>query len=125
MSIKKQEIKPRETFVFYRSFRTAISRCKSEKQRLRLYDMIFNYAFDLEEPTDLVDEDLIFWDFIEPLLKASTANYLNGSKPKRNFKKKATPATKKEDEPKEGDEKTMKNKKYLFYQGKWMEQGVM
>lgn len=79
--VSQEEIK-RDSFVFYRSYFQSVKRCKNVSQRVRIYEAIFDYALNFEKPKNLKDEDLIFWDFIEPLLNKSRKNYQNGCKPK-------------------------------------------
>ena len=70
----------RESFLFYRTYQEAGHRIP-EKQRLKFYEMIFEYGLTGEEPNDtgdaLIDMAL---SFIRPLIRANIRNYENGSK---------------------------------------------
>lgn len=76
----------RDSFVFYRSFREAIDETESEEARLRLYDIITDYALDGKEPADKNDRILfkLFKSQIdksyEKYLKRCEANRENGKK---------------------------------------------
>ena len=70
----------RESFLFYRTYQEAGHRIP-EKQRLKFYEMIFEYGLTGTEPEDtgdaLIDMAL---SFIRPLIRANIRNYANGCK---------------------------------------------
>ena len=72
------EKKPRESFVFYRSFYDAINKCPADS-RLVLYEAITRYALDGIEPRFEGILDLV-WTLVKPQLDANWKRYLNGFK---------------------------------------------
>ena len=72
------EKKPRESFVFYRSFYDAINKCPADS-RLILYEAITRYALDGIEPRFKGILDLV-WTLVKPQLDANWKRYLNGFK---------------------------------------------
>ena len=72
------EKKPRESFVFYRSFYDAINKCPADS-RLVLYEAITRYALDGIEPQFEGILDLV-WTLVKPQLDANWKRYLNGFK---------------------------------------------
>lgn len=79
----KEGTPTRESFVFYRSFREAISKCPGEVQII-LYRAVTDYALDQVTPDFAGVEDRQFveaiWTLIKPQLDANHQRFLNGCK---------------------------------------------
>ena len=71
---------PCKSFIFYRSFYDAISRCPADLQSA-LYRAVASYALDCIEP-DFSDNQMAaaIWTLIRPQLDANYKRYLNGCK---------------------------------------------
>lgn len=69
----------RQSFTFYLSFEKAISKLEDSDQ-LTIYRAIARYSLFGEEPTNLTGFAQLAWDLLEPTLKKSRANYINGTK---------------------------------------------
>lgn len=69
----------RQSFTFYLSFEKAISKLNDGDQ-LTIYRAIARYSLLGEEPTNLQGFASMVWDLLEPTLRKSRANYLNGTK---------------------------------------------
>lgn len=70
---------PPESFVFYKSFRDAISECPEEVQ-LVLYRDITSYVFE-RVPPELPDAYArVVWKLVQPQLDANLRRYENGCK---------------------------------------------
>lgn len=78
-----ENVKPRESFVFYRSFADSIDFLPANLQ-LPIYKAIAHYGLDREEPDFSEQEDRAFlmalWAGIKPQLDANFQKYLNGCK---------------------------------------------
>lgn len=76
--------KERKQITFFRNWYDSINLVEDEAARLALYDAIFHYCFDGEEPTHIEQhkEANFVWRFLLPLLKASRRQFLNGIKSK-------------------------------------------
>lgn len=68
----------RDSFVFYKSFHKAIKQIP-RKHRLVVYDAIFDYIFESQEPS-LSGVSGALWDLIKPQLDANNVRYENGKK---------------------------------------------
>lgn len=81
----------RESFVFYRSFASAIRKIRRPEERLALFDAIVDYALDGIEPGDDVPELIaVLMETIMPQIDANNARYENGKKggrPKKETEK--------------------------------------
>ena len=69
----------RQSFTFYLSFEKAISKLEDGDQ-LTIYRAIARYSLFGEVPNNLTGFALLAWDLLEPTLRKSRANYLNGTK---------------------------------------------
>lgn len=69
----------RQSFTFYLSFEKAISKLEDGDQ-LTIYRAIARYSLFGEFPNNLKGFALLAWDLLEPTLRKSRANYLNGLK---------------------------------------------
>lgn len=69
----------RQSFTFYLSFEKAISKLEDGDQ-LTIYRAIARYSLFGEVPNNLTGFALLAWDLLEPTLRKSRANYLNGMK---------------------------------------------
>ena len=75
----------RDSVLFYRSFREAI-KLLPEEERLKAYEMIFDYAFDDKESDENGIASAIF-KLVKPQIDANNKRYENGKRPKRNISK--------------------------------------
>ena len=75
----------RDSVVFYLSFYEAI-RELPETERLKAFEMVFDYAFKGIEPTDNGIALAIF-KLVKPQIDANNKRYENGKKPKQNGSK--------------------------------------
>lgn len=69
----------KDSFVFYRSFFTAIDRLPTEAQA-EVYRAIALYGLDHSEPANLSPVAAIMWDLIKPQLDANWKRFENGKK---------------------------------------------
>ncbi|MBQ8865134.1 MAG: hypothetical protein IJ020_03225 [Bacteroidaceae bacterium] len=69
----------RQSFTFYLSFEKAISKLEDGDQ-LTIYRAIARYSLFGEVPNNLTGFAQLAWDLLEPTLRKSRANYLNGKK---------------------------------------------
>ena len=92
----------RDSVVFYLSFYEAI-RELPETERLKAFEMVFDYAFKGIEPTDNGIALAIF-KLVKPQIDANNKRYENGKKPKQN-------GSKTEAKPKQNGSKTEANSK--------------
>ena len=69
----------RESFVFYRSFFEAISKL-DDKKRLKMYDLISNFALNSEEIDTKYEICEQLFTLIKPQLVASHKHYEDGKK---------------------------------------------
>ena len=69
----------RDSLVVYRSTFEA-GKSLPEKQRLRFYEAIFDYALNDIEATDLNGNLKIFFDLTKPLIDSNNKKYKNGCK---------------------------------------------
>lgn len=69
----------RDSFVFYRSFAEAISKLKSDAERLAIYEAIIGYALDDKNPA-LDDVPAMAFTLIKPQIDANNTRYENGKK---------------------------------------------
>ncbi len=67
----------RQSFTFYLSFEKAISKLEDTDQ-LTIYRAIARYSLFGEEPKNLDGFAQLAWDLLEPTLKKSRTNFLNG-----------------------------------------------
>ena len=75
----------RDSVVFYLSFYEAIKELP-EMERLKAFEMVFDYAFKGIEPTDNGIALAIF-KLVKPQIDANNKRYENGKKPKQNGSK--------------------------------------
>lgn len=68
----------RDSVVFYKSFREAISDLP-EEERLKAYEAIFDYAFDEKEPEEKGIASAVL-KFVKPQIDANNKRYENGKK---------------------------------------------
>lgn len=69
----------RDSLVIYRSTVEA-GNTLSEKQRLKFYESLFNYALDDVEPEGLNGTMKIFFELTKPLIDSNNRKYKNGCK---------------------------------------------
>ena len=69
----------RDSLVVYRSTFEA-GQSLPEKQRLKFYESIFDYALNDVEPTNLSGNLKIFFDLTKPLIDSNNKKYKNGCK---------------------------------------------
>lgn len=69
----------RDSLVIYRSTVEA-GNTLSEKQRLKFYESLFNYALDDIEPEGLNGTMKIFFELTKPLIDSNNRKYKNGCK---------------------------------------------
>ena len=69
----------RESFIVYKSFYSLIKLLKT-KERLAMFEAIFEYGFDGTVPTFKDDVSSAIWEAIFPQLKANQKRYENGLK---------------------------------------------
>ncbi len=79
----------RESFVFYRSFFEAIKNL-DEKKRLKMYDLILNFALNDEEIEPKYEICNQLFTLIKPQLSANNKRYQDGKKGGRPKNKKTT-----------------------------------
>lgn len=86
----------RDSFVFYRSFYSAISKCP-ESVQMELYLAVIRYGLNQEPPrfSECAEEPFLsaIWESIKPQLDANLQRYINGCKggaPKGNKNAKKT-----------------------------------
>ena len=75
----------RESFIVYKSF-YALIQLLPEKERLKMYESIFNYGFEEKEPTFKDEASKAIWLSILPQLRANNRRYENGLKGKESGK---------------------------------------
>ena len=92
----------RDSVVFYLSFYEAIKELP-EMERLKAFEMVFDYAFKGVEPTDNGIALAIF-KLVKPQIDANNKRYENGKKPKQN-------GSKTEAKPKQSGSETEANSK--------------
>lgn len=85
-----------DSFVFYRSFFEALKNVP-KKHRLEVYDAVFTYVFESQEPS-LSGVPRSLWELIKPQLDASNRRYENAKRGAEHGKKGGRPR-------KNGDEK--------------------
>jgi len=69
----------RESFIFYKSFKTAIDRLEDPGEKLALYEAICNYALNGEEP--VINGALAgMFELIRPQIDKNNIKYENGKK---------------------------------------------
>lgn len=76
----------RESVIFYKSFYEAISELSIEQQA-HIYNAIFDYQFNDNEPVLDNGIEMAVWKIIKPLLMANNERFENGKKGGRPFKK--------------------------------------
>ena len=86
----------KDSFVFYRSFFEALKNVP-KKHRTEIYDAVFAYAFESQEPS-LSGVPRALWELIKPQLDASERRYENARRGAEHGKKGGRPR-------KNGDEK--------------------
>ena len=69
----------RESFIVYKSFH-ALIRLLPEKERLKMYESIFDYGLEEKEPTFKDEASKAIWTSILPQLRANNRRYENGLK---------------------------------------------
>lgn len=69
----------RDSVVLYRSTLEA-SKSLPDKQRLKFFNAIFEYALNDIEPTDLTGNLKIYFDLTKPLIDSNNRKYKNGCK---------------------------------------------
>lgn len=79
----------KESFVFYRSFFVAIKNL-DDKKRLRMFDLIANYALDSEEIDTKYEICEQLFALIKPQILANNKRYADGQKGGRPRKNKTT-----------------------------------
>lgn len=77
----------RESVVFYKSFYEAIKELPTEQQA-HLYNAVFQYQFDGEEPELENGIEQAMWKIIKPLIMANNERFENGKKGGRPKKEK-------------------------------------
>jgi hypothetical protein len=96
----------RESLIFYRSFYEAIKTLPPENQA-KIYDAIFSYSLDFQEP-ELEGIDNAIFTLIKPQLDANIRKYENGKKGAEHGKKGGRPKKKKENTDNLNTKKTPK-----------------
>lgn len=79
----------RESFVFYKSFLDAIEEL-DDKNQLKIYKAITNFALKNEEPTNLNKITKVIFSLIKPQITANNKRYEDGKKGGRPKKEKTT-----------------------------------
>lgn len=85
-----EDIKKRESFVFYRSFFESIERADDKEIQLQLYQAISRYALNGEEP-QLSGMVASVWVGMKPQIDANIKRYINGCKGAPHGKKGGAP----------------------------------
>lgn len=88
----------RDSTIFYRSFYEAICELP-DTNKLEVYDAVFKYSLDFQEP-ELKGLSKTIFTLIKPQLDANNKRYMNGKQPKNKLEISKTEAKQKQNESK-------------------------